>query len=105
MANYVFVYRGGGGMPETEAEQQAVMADWTNWYQNLGPAIVDGGNPFGPSATVASGGEVSQGAVSGLTGYTVIAADSLDAASQMAKGCPILKNDGQVDVYETFNVL
>ena len=43
MANYVLVFK-GGGMAETEAEQQAVMAAWGEWYGKLGQAVVDGGN-------------------------------------------------------------
>ena len=104
MANYVFVYS-GGGMPETEAEQQAVMAAWGAWYQGLGASIVDGGNPFGPSMSVAPDGAVSMGAPSGLSGYTIVSADTMDAATAHAKGCPVLDSGGRVDVYETFEVM
>ena len=104
MANYVLVYS-GGMIPATEAEQNATMAAWGTWYESLGQSIVDSGNPFGPSTSVASGGTVSQGAPSALTGYTIIAADSLDAATEQAKGCPILGSGGRVDVYETFRIM
>jgi hypothetical protein len=104
MTNYVFAYR-GGGMPETEEEQNAVMAAWNDWYGALGEAVVDGGNPFGPSTSVASDGSVSQGAPSALTGYTVISADSLDAATEHAKSCPVLTSGGRVDVYETIQIM
>jgi hypothetical protein len=30
----------------------------------------------------------------------IVAADSLDAAVELAKGCPILETGGAVDVYE-----
>jgi len=105
MANYVMVYSGGSGPPETEAEQQAVMAAWISWYQTLGAAVVDDGNPFGPSASVAADGAVSQGAPSALTGYTIVSADSLDAATEHAKGCPVLDSGGRVEVYETFQIM
>lgn len=104
MANYVLVYK-GGGMPETEAQRQEVMAAWGNWYGGLGQAVVDGGNPFGPSTAVAANGTVSAGAPSGLTGYSIVSADSLDAATAMAKGCPILAGGGSIEVYETFQVM
>jgi hypothetical protein len=103
MPNYVLVYE-GGSMPESEEAGQAVMAAWGTWYADLGEALVDGGNPFGPSTSIASDGSVSQGAPSGLTGYTVISADSLEAATQRAKGCPHLDAGGRVDVYETFQI-
>jgi hypothetical protein len=104
MTNYVLVYS-GGSMPETEAEQNAVMAAWGAWYEGLGSAVADGGNPFGLSTSVASDGSVSQGAPSALSGYTVISADSLDAATKHAKSCPILASGGRVDVYETFQIM
>jgi hypothetical protein len=104
VANYVLVFK-GGGMAETEAEQQAVMAAWGEWYGKLGQAVVDGGNPFGPSKSVASDGTVSDGAASGLTGYAILQADSLDAAGEMAKGCPILSSGGSIEAYEVFEVM
>jgi len=40
VANYVFVYK-GGGMAATEAEQKAAMAAWGQWFGGLGGAVVD----------------------------------------------------------------
>jgi hypothetical protein len=104
MANYVLLYK-GGGMPETEEEQQRVMAAWGSWYGQLGPAVVDGGNPFGPSKTIAADGTVGDGGASGLTGYTILQADSLDAAAKMGQSCPIIADGGSVEVYETFEAM
>jgi hypothetical protein len=104
MANYVMVYK-GGGMAETDAEREASMAAWGQWFGTLGEAIVDAGNPFGPSSTVAADGSMSGAASSGLTGYTVVKADSLAAAAELAKGCPIFAGGGGVEVYETFQVM
>jgi hypothetical protein len=106
MANFVLLYT-GGGMPETEAEQAAVMQAWTAWYGQLGSAVVDGGNPFTPVAKhLASDGKVSDGPVGTMaTGYSIIKADSLGAAVEMSRGCPILQSGGQISVYETFPVM
>jgi|tagenome__1003787_1003787.scaffolds.fasta_scaffold17798593_2 hypothetical protein len=105
MGKYVLAYRGGGGVPETEEEQKAVMEAWTGWFTNLGPAVVDGGNPFGPSTTVHSAGSAAEGGASGLTGYSILTADDLGAATEMAKGCPVIASGGSVEVYETFDVM
>ena len=105
MANYVLLYS-GGGMPQTEAEQAAVLQAWGSWYAELGAAIVDGGNPFTPRAkSIAADGTVNDGPV-GLpaSGYSIVAAPSIDEAVGMAKGCPILSSGGQISVYETFQI-
>lgn len=104
MANYVLAYK-GGGMPETDAERDAQMAAWGGWFQNLGTAVVDVGNPFGPSKALAGDGTISDGAPSALTGYSIVTTDTLDAAATLAKGCPILANGGTLEVYETFEVM
>ena len=104
MATFVLVYK-GGGMPETDADREAVMAAWGNWFGGLGESVVDGGNPFGPSKTVATNGTVRDGASSALTGYSILKADNIAAATNFAKGCPILTSGGSVEVYETFNAM
>jgi hypothetical protein len=107
MGNYLFAYR-GGAMAETDEQRQAVMAAWGAWFGELGGAIVDPGNPFAGSASVGAGGAggaVGDGAGSALTGYSVMKADSLAAATELAKGCPVLSGGGSVDVYETLEVM
>ncbi len=103
MANYVFAYSGGNGMAADQAERDAQMAKWGEWMGGLGSALVDPGAPTGPSKTVAPG-SVSEGGSRELTGYSVVAAGSIDEAVEFAKGCPILENGGSVDVYETLQV-
>ena len=103
VAKYVFAYQ-GGSQPETEEEGQRVMAQWMGWFETLGSAVVDMGNPFGASATVGSDGSTSDGAGSGLSGYSVVTADSLEQAAKMASSCPIFGNGGGVDVYEALEM-
>ena len=105
MANYVLVYKGGGGMAPDEAARQKIMEAWGRWFGSLGEQLVDGGNPFGPSASIAPGGSVSNSASTGLTGYSIIKADSIQKATDSAKGCPVLADGGTVEVYETFPVM
>jgi hypothetical protein len=102
MGKYVLAYTGGsvGASPE---EQQAVMAKWMGWFGQLGPGLLDGGNPFGPSATV-SAGNATAGGTSALTGYSIISAPDLAAATETAKGCPALAAGGAVEVYEAIEM-
>ena len=94
MAKYVLIYK-GGTMPESEEEQKQVMDAWMSWFGGLGESVVDIGNPFGASTSVGNGGP------SGLTGYSIVEAGSLDDAAAKAQGCPILRTDsGSVEVYE-----
>ena len=104
MGKFVLIYT-GGGMPESEEEQAAVMAAWGAWYEGLGASITDGGNPFGASKNVSSNG-VSDGAVGSppATGYTIIAADSLDDAVAKVGNHPHIGYGGQVSVFETFEM-
>jgi hypothetical protein len=104
MTNYVLLYK-GGGVPATEEEQQQVMAAWGAWYERLGQAVVDGGNPFGPSKSVGPDGTAADTAPSGMTGYSIVQADTLDAATELARSCPIIDGGGTVEVYETFRVM
>jgi hypothetical protein len=104
MTDYLLLYS-GGSMPETEEEQAAVMKAWDGWMHALGDGLKDGGNPFTPATkTIANDGSVSDGAGS-ASGYSIIKADSLDAAVAAAKGCPVLQGGASIEVYETFAVM
>jgi hypothetical protein len=106
MAKYVLLYS-GGGMPESPEQQAAVLKAWEAWYGQLGSATVDGGNPFTPAVKhINPGGQVGDGPIgTQASGYSIIEADSMDAAVAMAQGCPILQGNGQLTVYETFNAM
>ena len=106
MADFLLVYR-GGGMPETEEEQARVMDAWAAWFGQLGPAVKDPGNPFTPeSKTISADGSISDTtSAPQATGYSIITADSLGAAVDLAKGCPVLEGGASVEVYETFPVM
>lgn len=107
MSDYVLLFS-GGKMPESDEEMAQVMKAWTDWMGELGDALKDGGNPFTPAAkTVAPDGSVSDGPVGGpmATGYSIIKADSLTDAVEVAKGCPVLEGGAKITVYETFQVM
>lgn len=103
MANYVFAYH-GGKMPETPEEGAKMMEQWQAWYGNLGSALVDGGAPVGMSKTVSSSGIADDGGANPLSGYTIVKADSIDAACEMARGCPMLSSGGSVEVAEAMEM-
>ena len=105
MAKYLLAYH-GGGMPESEEKTARVMAAWTHRYEELGEAVVDPGNPVGGARTIAPDGSVRDGGgASPVSGYTIIAAATLDDAVAKARGCPILAGGGSIEVCETFEVM
>jgi hypothetical protein len=104
MPKYLLAYK-GGSTPDSPDEQEAVMNAWTSWFGSLGPAVVDPGNPFSVSASVDSDGRVADGGEAALTGYSLLEATDLSAASELARGCPVLQNGGRVEVYEAFDVM
>jgi len=105
MAKFLLLYSGGMGMAADPAEQEKIMAEWGAWYGKLGDAIVDGGAPFGASKHLKGNG-VGDGPLGDTpaTGYTVIEADSLDAATAASDGHPHLSHGGQVQVFECIDM-
>ena len=105
MPKYLLAYHGGSGMPESEAEQAQIMEAWSSWFGELGPAVVDGGNPISQARIVNSDGSVSDGGGAGaLSGYSLIEADDIDGAAKLATGCPDLQAGGTVQVAETIEM-
>ncbi len=104
MASYVFAYSGGNGVAEDEAERNAQWARWERWFEQLGSAVVDGGAATGAAKTVGPRGSVSDGGSRGLSGYSIVTAESLDSAVELARGCPVLEIGGAVDVYEAIGI-
>ena len=102
MNNYVFVYRGGHEFKSKE-EGAKHMEKWGAWVNSLGDASVNPGSPFRKSKTVSSSG-ISDTDGQPLTGYSVVKADSLDAATKMAKECPHLDIGGSIVVSEVMEM-
>lgn len=99
MAKFLLAYH-GGSMPEGEAEVATVMAAWGAWFETLGSAVVDPGDPCGPARTVAADGSAGPPAAATLSGYTILAADSLDAAVALARSCPVRAGGASIEVIE-----
>jgi hypothetical protein len=104
VAKYLLIYH-GGNQPQGEEEGRAVMAAWMAWFEGLGAAVADGGNPAGAAKAVSPDGSVADHDPDSVTGYSILEADSLDAAVAMAQGCPHLAAGGTVTVHETFEVM
>ena len=102
MNDYVFVYRGGKAF-ESREDGAKHMEKWGAWVNGLGDASVNRGTPFKASKIVSAGG-VSDSGTDPLTGYSIVKADSMDAATAMAKACPHLDIGGSIVVSETMDM-
>lgn len=103
MPHFIFAFH-GGSMPDSEEEVAAVMAKWGAWMGSLGKAIVNPGAPVGASHTVSPDGVADNGGANPLTGFTIIEATDMQAATEMAKGCPGLESGGNVEVAEMMHM-
>jgi hypothetical protein len=104
MPQFLFVYH-GGNTPTDPAEVEATMAAWGAWFQDMGAALEIPGNPVGQSYTVSDSGVVDNGGSNPASGFTVIKADNIEAATAMAKGCPMVVNgSGSVEVAEVHEI-
>lgn len=105
MTKYIFTYHGGSGMAATPEEQERQMAAWGSWMGEIEASLADGGNPFGRHVTVGADGATSDGGPAAeLGGYSIVTADSMEAACDLAKGCPVLNEGGSVQVSEAIDV-
>ena len=104
MAKYLFVYH-GGKMPESKEAQKKMMDAWGQWFGSMGPAVIDGGNPVGPSTTINSDGKVvNNGGSNPACGYSLIEASDLKDAIAKGKLCPALACGGSIELAEAFDM-
>jgi len=78
------------------------MARWRAWMGSLGAALVDAGAPLNKGRIISSRGSPDQGADL-LSGFSILAADSMDGALRLAEGCPHLDH-GTIEVAEIMDM-
>ena len=99
MTNFVFVYYNDASM---EAPTEEGKAAWGAWFGKLGDKLVDAGNPFNTGGKAVEKSGVTTIENYPATGYTIVKAASIDEATDLVKGCPLLDvPGGAVRVYET----
>jgi len=107
MKEYLLLLRGGKPMSEkNEAESKAEMQAWGKYMGDLGQKNqLSGGLPLASSGVVVSAkGTVNEpvnSAKEGIVGgYLIIKADNLEEATTIAKSCPHIANEGNIEVRE-----
>ena len=105
MSEFTFLFRGRDttGSPE---QMQKTMEKWTAWFKGLSAKgyLKDYGHPLEATGKVVLGNQkaVNDGpfaeAKDVVGGFSIIEANNLDHAAEIAKGCPILEAGGSVEV-------
>src|ERR1700730_399023 len=107
MAKFLFVYRGGNEAEQsmTPEQMQQVMQKWgawigeamaKGWMISPGDALTPEGRVVNAKKVVTDGPFVESKEIVG--GYSIVSADTIDAAAELAKGCPGLLTGGRVEV-------
>jgi len=99
MPQYVIVYL-GGDQPSSPEEGEQHMSAYRAWLSSLGDSAVSPANPLKDTSTVNSDGTVTTGSTMSMSGFTIIEADSMEAALLIAKACPFLDIGGSLEVSE-----
>ena len=99
MTQYVITYL-GGNQPSSPEEGKQHFAKYKQWLSSLGDAAVSPANPLKNTSTVNPDGTITSGSKTSMSGYTIIEADSKDAALDIARACPFLDLGGSLEVSE-----
>ena len=101
MPKYVIAYLGGKQVANPDA-RAAQMAKWKAWVDGLGDRMVNPGMPLGQGKLVSAAG-VSERGPNHLTGFSIVLADNIDAALEIAQRCPFLEI-GTIEVAEAMEM-
>ncbi|MCU7844567.1 MAG: YciI family protein [Candidatus Thiodiazotropha sp. (ex Monitilora ramsayi)] len=99
MPAYMITYL-GGNHPSNPEEGKRHFAKYQAWLQDLGEAAISPANPLKNTRVVKPDGSVSDGSATSMSGFTIIKADSLAAAIEIARACPFLEIGGSLEVSE-----
>ncbi|HLZ14938.1 MAG TPA: hypothetical protein VKQ34_03000 [Candidatus Saccharimonadales bacterium] len=93
---YIVLYKGPATAPD------ASHAGWPEWFQRIGDALVDRGSPMMHGTAVRGDGAAAPASI-GVNGYSIIQADSIDAARSLVASHPYLALGEQYSV-ELFEI-
>ncbi|MEO8584473.1 MAG: YciI family protein [Flavitalea sp.] len=108
MIEFLFLFRRENVAHEPQAspqQMQANMKDWQDWLGNIAAQdkLVSAGQKLSPTGKIVGSNKmITDGPYvevkEAVGGYSLIKASSIEEASEIAKGCPILKVGGSVEV-------
>ena len=91
---------------KTEAENKADLQAWGAYMEDLGKKgqlvgglpLVSGGMVVSANGTLSEPVKATKEGIVG--GYLIVKADSLQKASELAKACPHVANEGNIEIRE-----
>ena len=99
MSQFMITYL-GGDRPASPEAGQLHMAKYREWLSSLGDSAVSPANPLKGTTTVNSDGSVTAGGTTSMSGFTIVEAETMEAALEIAKACPFLDVGGSLEVSE-----
>ncbi|MEJ2180208.1 MAG: YciI family protein [Gammaproteobacteria bacterium] len=99
MKQFVFVYL-GGTQPSSPEEANKHFSKYMEWLSSLGDSVVIPTIPLKDTHTVSPDGAIREGGSSAMSGFSIIKADSMEAALSIAQACPFLEIGGSLEVSE-----
>jgi len=106
MANFMLIFRGGNASADSPEQMQQHMQRWLTWFEGLsrsgvykgqGAPLEQGGKVVRGSRKTVSDGPFAE-AKDLVGGYAIVEAKDLDAAVEIARGCPAYEKEGAVEV-------
>ncbi len=105
MKDFMFIYRHQDHPFNSPEEKQAYIKKWLDWLDGLAAQnkLASKGERLGSEGNVVRPGNViTDGPYSEVKefigGFNIISAASLNEATEIARGCPILEAGGNVEV-------
>ena len=103
MNEYIMTYF-GDEHPSTPEAGKAHFAAYQTWLLSLGDAVVSAMNPLRGTVSIATDGSQVPGSQSGMSGYTILRALTIEGAVAMASNCPFLEIKGRLEIAERVNM-
>ena len=99
MAQFVLVYL-GGNQPSSPEESSKHFSKYMEWLSSLGDSVVIPTIPLKDTYTISPDGAIKEGGSSAMSGFSIIKAESMEAALSIAQSCPFLEIGGSLEVSE-----
>jgi hypothetical protein len=107
MSKYIYIYRRSRSIADevTPEQMQQQMQKWQTWIDDglqkgwlldAGDGLTQEGRVVNAKKVVTDGPFVEAKEIVG--GFSIVQADTINAAAELAKGCPVLLTGGTVEV-------